>query len=497
MDLPARNLLIIMSDEHSPKALGCYGHPFVETPHLDRLAARGTRFSAAYCTSPVCIPARASFAVGKYIHQMGYWDNADAYDGAVPSWHHKLRDLDHSVVSVGKLHFRLADEDHGFSEEIIPMHILEGKGDLMGLVRSDLPVRRGAYKMAGLAGPGESQYTFYDREIAARAQIWLREKAVERLKEQVARHHEREPGKPWVLFVSLVCPHFPLTAPPQYFYRYYNRDLPLPKLYARAERPTHPYLRDYAQSFNYDDYFDEISLKKALAGYYGLCSFLDDNVGLVLDALSAAGLADDTRVVYTSDHGDNLGTRGLWGKSTMFEETAGVPLIMAGPDIPAGKVIDTPVSHVDVYPFVLQAVGENDPALTEGFPGVSLFDLADGAVPDRNVLVEYHGMGSTTGAFMIRHGKYKYVFYVAYPSQLFDLETDPDEVNDLGTDPNLRAVLAECHARLLRICDPDDVERRAKERQAELLAASGGRDAVVARGDLGFTPAPGAAISFD
>ena len=217
----------------------------------------------------------------------------------------------------------------------------------------------------------------------------------------------------------------------------------------------------------------------------------------MLDALADAGLAEDTRVVYTSDHGDNLGTRGLWGKSTMFEETAGVPLIMAGPDIPAGKVVDTPASHVDVYPFILQAVGENDPALTEGFPGVSLFDLAEGAVPDRNVLVEYHGMGSTTGAFMIRHDKYKYVYYVAYPAQLFDLEEDPDEVNDLGADPDFRAVLAECHARLLRLCDPDDVERRAKERQAELLAASGGRDAVVARGDLGFTPAPGAAISFD
>ena len=215
MATPAKNLLIIMSDEHSPKALGCYGHPFVETPNLDRLAARGTRFDAAYCASPVCIPARASFAVGKYIHQIGFWDNADAYDGVIPSWHHKLRERGHAVVSIGKLHFRLEGEDHGFTEEIIPMHILEGKGDLMGLVRSDLPVRRGAYKMAGLAGPGESQYTFYDREIAARAQIWLREQAASHLRRLVERHQQSHPGKPWVLFVSLVCPHFPLTAPPQ------------------------------------------------------------------------------------------------------------------------------------------------------------------------------------------------------------------------------------------------------------------------------------------
>lgn len=485
MTTKPKNLLVIMSDEHSPKALGCYGSEIVTTPHLDQLAKRGTRFAHAYCASPVCIPARASFAVGKYIHQIGYWDNADAYDGAVPSWHHKLRERGHDVVSIGKLHFRESNEDHGFSEEIIPMHILEGKGDLMGLVRSELPVRKGAYKMARYAGPGESQYTFYDREITARAQVWLRESA------------RRESDKPWVLFVSLVAPHFPLTAPPEHYYRYFDRKLPMPKLYARSERPTHPYLLDYGRSFNYDDYFDKETVKRAIAGYYGLCSFLDENVGKILRALEEAGLTDDTRVVYTSDHGDNMGTRGLWGKSTMFEETAAVPLIIAGDEIPQGRAIETPVSHVDVYPFILDAVGNQEAALRQGFPGTSLFELAQGTVPERNVLVEYHGMGSTTGAFMIRHGKYKYVHYIGYPAQLFDLDSDPEELTDLATDPHFSAVLEECRRRLYRLCDPDEVDARAKARQSELLALNGGKDAVLARGDLGFTPAPGAAIAFD
>lgn len=481
----SQNLLIIMSDEHNPKLLGCAGNDIVETPNLDALAARGTRFSSAYCTSPVCIPARASFAVGKYIHQIGYADNADAYDGEVSSWHHKLRDRGHNVTSIGKLHFKLTGEDHGFTEEIIPMHIIQGKGDLMGLVRSDLPVRKGAHKMANMAGPGESQYTFYDREIAARAQVWLRETA------------KKHADKPWVLFVSFVAPHFPLTAPPQHFYKYYDRDLPLPKLYRKEERPTHPYLLDYRSSFNYDDYFDEHKLKKALAGYYGLCSFLDENIGLVLKALEDAGLADTTRVMYTSDHGDNLGSRGMWGKSTMFEEASGVPLILAGPGIEPGKVIKTPVSHVDAYPFILHSVGATDSALTEGFPGVSLEDIADGAQPDRNVLTEYHGMGSATGAFMIRHKEYKYVYYVDYPPQLFDLAVDPEELDDLAADPSYADVLRECHDRLLNICDPDDVDRTVRKRQSELLAANGGREAVIARGDLGFSPPPGAPIVFD
>jgi choline-sulfatase len=201
--------------------------------------------------------------------------------------------------------------------------------------------------------------------------------------------------------------------------------------------------------------------------------------------------------MYTADHGDNLGTRGLWGKSTMFEETAGVPLIIAGEGIPRGATIDTPASHVDVYPFILDAVGEQDPSLKEGFPGTSLFDLAKGEVPDRNVLVEYHGMGSTTGAFMIRHGRYKYIHYIGYPAQLFDLQTDPEELTDLAALPQYQAALGECRQRLYAICDPEAVDSKAKARQAELLAEYGGREAVIARGDLGFTPAPGAVIAFD
>ena len=238
-------------------------------------------------------------------------------------------------------------------------------------------------------------------------------------------------------------------------------------------------------------------MRRAIAGYYGLCSFLDENIGKVLLALEDSGLSENTRVVYTSDHGDNLGTRGLWGKSTMFEETAGVPLIMAGPDIPINRVVDTPISHVDVYPFILDAVGNRELGLREGYPGVSLFDIAEGGTPNRNVLVEYHGMGSTTGAFMIRHGKFKYIHYIGYPAQLFDLENDPEELADLSSDPKHADALSECRDRLYRICNPEEVDARAKADQNKMLIAAGGREAVIARGDLGFTPAPGAAFAFD
>lgn len=480
--MSAQNVLVIMSDEHNPKVLGCAGHPVIHSPNLDALAARGTRFTAAYTTSPVCIPARAGFACGKYIHQIGFWDNADAYDGSVPSWHHLLRERGHRVVSIGKLHFRLAGEDHGFSEEQIPMHIYEGKGDLLGLIRDDMPQRGNSKKMAAMAGPGESSYTFYDKEICSKAQIWLREEGTKRAE------------KPWVLFVSFVAPHFPLTAPPEHYYRYWNRELPMPKLYARELRSRHPYDVSYGRNFNYDDYFaSPADVKRALAGYFGLVSYLDEHVGKVLAVLEETGLAASTTVMYTSDHGDNLGARGLWGKSTMYEEIAGVPLLLAGPGIPSGRRIDTPVSHVDAFPTILECAGEEMPS---GFPGFSLVKISEGLKPDRTVLSEYHGMGSSTGAFAVRVGKWKYVHYVKYPPQLFDLERDPEETRDRAADPEYANALEECRRRLYAICDPAEVDRRARARQAELLALNGGREAVIERGDFGFTPAPGTMAEF-
>ena len=254
-----------------------------------------------------------------------------------------------------------------------------------------------------MAGPGESTYTVYDRDIAARAQIWLHEEA------------GKWTDRPWVLFVSFVAPHFPLTAPPHWFYRYWQQDLPMPKLYAKDARPHHPAIDEYAYTVDYDTHFrSPADVKRALAGYAGLVSSLDENIGHVLQALQATGLADSTRVIYTSDHGDNLGARGLWGKSTLYEESAGVPLLMAGPDIPAGRVVETPVTHIDFAPTIVDAVGASALRLPT-WQGASLFEVADGAQPERPVISEYHAIGASTGAFMIRFDRWKYCHYVARP----------------------------------------------------------------------------------
>lgn len=472
-----KNLVVIMSDEHSTKTLGCYGNDIVQTPNLDRLAAGGTRFTNAYTPSPICVPARASFATGRPVHEIGAWDNAHAYDGTPESWHHRLRDNGHHVRSIGKLHFRGQDgDDCGFTGSEIPMNIVDGVGDVLGLIRDRSVVRGAADKMARMAGPGESIYTRYDRDISARSQVWLREEA------------PALTDKPWVLFVSFVSPHFPLTAPPEYFYRYDQSSLPMPKLYGKDERPDHPYLRDYREAFAYDDHFrTEADVRRAIAGYMGLCTFIDDQVGHILSSLDAAGLSDSTRVVYTSDHGDNLGARGLWGKSNMYEEAVGVPLIVSGGGVAAGAVNEQPRSLIDLSRFILEATGCD----AEGFGEHDLLSDEDGIV-----LSEYHATGSRSGAFMLRMGRWKYVYYAKYAPQLFDLETDPEELTDLAQDPDFAEALDACHAALFAKVDAAAAHDRAIADQQSRIDSFGGADKIIARGDFGFSPPPGVTATF-
>src|SRR5262249_52789315 len=192
------------------------------------------------------------------------------------------------------------------------------------------------------------------------------------------------------------------------------------------------------------------------------------------------------------------GKGGVGGETEEYEETGGVRLIVAGENIPQGRVIDTVANLVDVYPFIVDCVGETGAGIIEpDHPGISIARLANGENPKRTVLSEYHGMGSTTGAFAIRHGRFKYIHYVKYRSQLFDLERDPDEGRDLHGDPRYAKIFEECESKLRALLSPEEVDARAKKRQAEQLERHGGREAVIARGDLGFSPPPGIQAKFE
>ena len=481
MPVKPQNLLFILSDEHNKKVTGAYGHPLIRTPHLDRLAARGTRFTAAYTNCPICVPARAALATGRYVHAVKCWDNAIAYDGTPPAWGHRLMAQGHRAVSIGKLHYtRNSPAANGFDEEILPLHIVDGLGDLLGLIRDELPVRTGSRKLGPEAARGESEYTAYDRAITDAAVRWLREDA--------ARHRDR----PWALYVGYVAPHFPLVAPAEFFDLYPENEVPWPSQYAEGERPRHPFLEAMRASMQYDSGFtDAAMVRRAITAYFGLVSFLDHNIGRVLAALEQAGLMGDTRIVYSSDHGDNLGARGMWGKSTMFEESAGIPLIVAGEGVPAGRVSEVPVTLVDMYQTIVQGVGATPHADDAHLPGQSLFEIANGAARERVILSEYHAAAAIAASYMIRHGKYKYVHYVGMAPMLYDLAADPDELHDRGQDPGYAQVLADCERKLRTVVDPEATDRAARADQAAKIAAVGGREAIFKRGTFRYSPPPG------
>lgn len=477
MNFSACNNLVIMTDEQDGLALGCVGHPWVRTPHMDALAARGTRFAQAFTPSPICVPARASFATGRWVHQIGYWDNAMGYDGHVPGWGQALQAAGQRVESIGKLHYANENAPTGFDRQYQPLHLAGGVGQVWGSVRDPMPDEPRGSSLFGELGPGESHYNRFDIGCADTAVQWLGERAA------------RPDGQPWTLFVGLVAPHFPLVVPQRYLDGIDIDALPLPRLHPDSGYRRHPWVQRHASFYDCDAELGTPERRRlALACYYGLVGFVDDQIGRILDALRANGLEGSTRVTLTSDHGDNQGVRGLWNKSTLYREAVQVPLVVAGPQVPAGHVCQTAVSLIDVAPTLLQGAGLTAP---NGWPGRSLLEIA--GEPDdaqRVSFSEYHAVGSPSAAYMIRQGRWAYHHYVGYVPELFDVQADPGQEHDLAADPMNRPVLDQLHGVLTAMLDPQATDRRAKADQNALVARMGGRAAALGIGPRGASPAP-------
>ncbi|MEZ5650091.1 MAG: sulfatase-like hydrolase/transferase [Burkholderiaceae bacterium] len=474
-----RNTIVIMSDEHDPRFMGASGHPRVKTPHLDALAARGVRFTDAYTPCPICVPARAAFATGQHVHRIRHWDNAMPYTGSIRGWGHVLQEHGHRVESIGKLHYRHAEDPAGFDIEHIPMNVVDGVGMVWGSIRNPLPPAPAGRMLGPDIGPGESSYTQYDRSIADHAVQWLQDAAA------------RDEDKPWMLYVGFVAPHFPLVAPPEFFSLYSPDEMPRSKLLPEDGYPHHPWVAEHSKFWPHDTRFkDEHERRLAIAAYHALCSWVDHNVGRVISALGETGLGDSTRVIYTSDHGDNVGARGLWGKSNLYQEAVAVPMIMTGPEIAPG-VCHTPTTLIDLFPTIIESVGL-DPAPEMGErPGRSLFALAAGpADPERTILSEYHAVGCNSAGFMLRRGRWKFHYYVGFAPELFDLDTDPEETTNLAGSPEHVPIVAAMEAALREICDPEAVDQLAKADQQALIALHGGREGALRLGAPGATPAP-------
>ena len=219
------------------------GHPLVKTPNLDSLARRGTTFLNAYTPSPMCVPARASLACGDYVHNIRHWDSATPYDGKRRSWMAQLRDQGVPVTSIGKLHFRSGEDDNGFTQECLPMHVVGGVGWAVGLLRENTPDYDSASELARDVGIGSSSYTNYDLDITRTTEEWIKS--------------DQRKDQPWAAFVSLVSPHYPLTCPEAFYNLYNPATIDLPVGYGTHEKPSHSELENIARFFDYDRYFDE------------------------------------------------------------------------------------------------------------------------------------------------------------------------------------------------------------------------------------------------
>ena len=449
----SKNVLLIMSDEHRPDTLACDGHPTVRTPTLDAFADQGTRFTSAYCSSPLCAPSRASFATGRYVSDIGFWDNATPYDGEPRSWGRHFSERDVDVTTVGKLDFEPGADD-GFDDQRLSAH--RETPDVNGLYRDPVVQRENARDRIHAAGPVEGDAWYRAREDATT------EEAINVLESKA----ETEDDRPWVLNVNYILPHFPLKVEREYYETYPLAEMDLPVDYPAAD--DHPILEELRYHFDGRD-VDEDVLRRTRAAYYGLCTALDHYVERLLDALDRVGLADDTLVIYTSDHGEPLGDHELWWKCCMYEPSVGIPLVVRGPDVEAGVTVDRPASLLDVVPTMADVLGiETD----SGWRGRSLLPLLTGGRdpdPDRTVFSEYHAHGTSRGMFMLRRGRHKYVYYPDEPDQLFDIEADPNELRNLATDPEYETLRAEFEADLREIVNPDAVDRRARRDQERRL----------------------------
>lgn len=473
MNSTNQNLLLVMVDEMQAAALGCAGHPVAQTPNIDALAAAGTRFSTCWTPSPICVPARASFATGRFVHEIRNWDSASGYEGAPAGWAHVLRDAGYATASIGKLHHRGAEHDDGFTEQILPMFTPAGIGWVQGLQRDPLPDYAEAGELAADTGVGHTSYTRYDDRIADAAVAWLDARAT-------------IPG-PWAAFVSFVAPHYPLSAPEEFSALYPLSEVPPVNITfkAAAQTDAHPTVAAMRRFWNYDSFFDPALRVQARRAYFALCSWVDALVGRVLDALDATGQRDRTTIIFTSDHGEFLGNRGLWCKSFMYRDAVEVPMIVAGPGVGVGAVCATPVNLVDVAATAAGVAGV-DPR----FPGQDLAKAAANPTRDRVSFSEYHDGGSPTGLFAVQNGPWKLIEYVGAPAQLFNLDDDPDELVDLASEPRCRRELAQAQAVLRDICDPVEVNRQAFADQSARIQSLGGPAALADAFRFNHTPAP-------
>ncbi len=427
------NIVVVMADQLAPQFTGTYGHPVAKTPHLDALAARGMRFDAAYCNSPLCAPSRAAFMTGQLISRIGTFDNAAEFSASLPTFAHYLKQLGYRTCLAGKMHFVGPDQKHGF-EDRVTTDIYPA--DFAWTPNWDAPAERidkWYHNMATVKESGVAQATFqidYDDEVGFAARRWLFD---------VARDKAAGKDAPFCMVASFIHPHDPYVARPEWwdFYEDAEIDLPMDVPALEDQDPFSRRVMDGTEASTVP--LNDEEVRRARRAYLANVSYFDSKIGEIVKTLEETGEIDNTIVIVTSDHGDMLGERGMWYKMSHLEHSARVPLVMAGPGVLQGRAGNA-CSLIDLLPTFLELSGGDPNMLGEPVDGRSLVPLMRGE-PDAEDLAisEYCAEMTEHPVFMIRRGALKYIHCDNDPPQLYDLAQDPGERLNVATDPGYAA----------------------------------------------------------
>ncbi|RUL85638.1 sulfatase [Tautonia sociabilis] len=440
------NVLFLIADDLN-NSLGCYGRPMVKTPNIDRLAARGVRFDRAYCQYPLCGPSRNSMLTGLYPNSTGIKGNGQIFRQTIPS-HPSLpqafRLEGYFAGRIGKLyHYNVPnsvgtnghDDPGSWELELNPAgvdRLVEQPDEIFSLV----PGQFGG-TLSWYASPRpEEQHT--DALQAADAE-WVLERCA------------RQSDRPFFLAVGFFRPHTPYVAPASYFEGYPKEEMPVVRGIEedRADIPS-PGLMSAKKE---QETMSDDLRREAVQAYFASITFMDAQVGKVLDALDRLGLSDNTIIVMTSDHGYHLGEHGLWQKMSLFEESARVPLLIAAPGVSKGGTVSTaPVGLVDLYPTLAELCGVSPPDNLQGQSLVPL--LRDPEAPGRGwALSQVRRGGGPNGfeGYSIRTPRWRYTEWDdgGRGRELYDHDADPRELTNLADDPGHAETVAELSALLL------------------------------------------------
>ena len=466
------HLLIVMADQLTALALGCYGHREVKSPHINRLAAEGVLFESAYSSSPLCTPARYAFMTGQNISQCGGYDNAAYLTATMPTFAHYLRLMGYKTCLSGKMHFVGPDQLHGFEGRVTTDIYPADFGWVPDWTRPEERIDLWYHNMSSVKQAGVAAITnqlTYDDEVGQAAQ------------RVICDHARGEDERPLCLVASFIHPHDPYATRQQYWDLYEGADLSLPTVSRPPadQQDAHNRRLEKVIALDAVDVSDE-EILNARRAYYGNVSYVDEWLGRLQATLHECGMAENTTILFTSDHGDMLGEFGLWYKMSFREWSCRIPMIVHCPNRFQSRRVPNPVAQVDMLPTLLdlahESTGVEVPDPIDPLQGRSLLPLCEGnAANDPNCAIsEYLAEGTGAPMLMIRRGRYKFITCPTDSDQLFDLEFDPSEVNNLVEAPEETRRLTEFQAEARQHWDAEALRKRVirdQERRRRVHAA--------------------------